>query len=117
MSVRRPLVLASGRPTELAATDQLPAGSIVGGLVLLGTYSVGETGLVTVGIAVRRYSVAIAGLLLTDRLVAVINGIPQNGSLQDVYPSAVGTASVGVLIPVLGVATTVTIPIVLYKVI
>lgn len=86
-------------------------------LALVGTYSVGESGLITLALAVRRYSLTISGLATTDRVLAVLNGVPQNGSLQDVYVSAANTLSVGALVPTLGVAATVTIPIAVYKVV
>jgi len=86
-------------------------------LALVGTYSVGESGLITLALAVRRYSLTIAGLTTNDRIVAVLNGVPQNGSLQDVYVSAANTISVGALVPTLGVAATIVIPIAVYRVI
>jgi hypothetical protein len=86
-------------------------------LQLVTTISVGEAALITLGLSVRRYNVAVAGVAVTDRLLAVLNGIPQNGSLQDVYVSSAGNISVGALVPVLGVAATVAIPIAVYKVI
>lgn len=117
MAVRKPLVLVSGRPTELAAADTLPASAIPGKtLVLLGTYSIGESTLVTLGLSVRRYTVTISGLATTDNILVVNNGIPSNGSLQDSYVSATNTLSVGALIPVLGVASTVAIGIAVYRI-
>lgn len=93
-------------------THPLPTGR----LSLLTTTSVGETALITLGLSVRRYSVTVSGVATTDRIVAALNGIPTNGSLQDVYVSATNTISVGALIPVLGIASTVAIPIALYRV-
>ena len=67
-------------------------------------------------LATKRYAVAVPGAALTDRLVVTLNGIPQNGILQDAYVSVAGTVSVGVLLPALGVAATVALPIAIYKV-
>lgn len=86
-------------------------------LQLVGTYSVGETALITLGLTVRRYPLTIAGLTTADRLVVSINGVPQNGSLQDVFVSAANTVSVGALIPILSIAATVAIPIAIYKIV
>lgn len=104
-----------GTATTAARSDHthpLPTGR----LQLVGTYSVGESGLITLALGVRRYSLTISGLATTDRIVAALNGVPQNGSLQDVYVSAANTLSVGALVPTLGVAATVAIPIAIYKV-
>lgn len=64
------------------------------------------------------YTLATAadGVTTADRIVATLNGVPQNGSLQDVYVSSAGNISVGALVPTLGVAATVSIPIAIYKV-
>lgn len=107
---------SAGTSTSAAREDHvhpLPSGR----LALIGTYSVGEAGLVTVALAVRRYSLTVTGVTTTDRLVVTLNGIPQNGSLQDVYVSAANTLSVGALVPTLGVAATVAVPIAVYKVV
>lgn len=82
----------------------------------MGTISVGESALITLGLAVRRYTATITGLAVGDRLFAVLTGAPSNGSLQDVYVSAANTVNVGVLVPVLGVAATVAVPIAIYRV-
>lgn len=86
-------------------------------LAFLTAISVGESGLVTLGLSVRRYTATVAGVVATDRLVVALNGIPQNGSLQDVYVSAANTISVGVLIPVLGIGSTVAVPIAVYRIV
>lgn len=91
----------------------LPAGR----LQLITTATVGESALITLGLSVRRYTVAAAGVTTADRIVATLSGIPQNGSLQDVYVASAGSISVGALIPVLGVAATVSIPLAIYKVV
>jgi len=107
---------AAGSAGNAAREDHvhpLPSGR----LQLVGTYSVGEAGLVTLALAVRRYSLTITGLTTADRIMATLNGVPQNGSLQDVFVSAANTLSVGALVPTLGVATTVAIPIAIYKVV
>jgi len=105
----------AGSATNAAREDHvhpLPAGN----LQFLATASVGETGLLMLNLATKRYAVAVPGAALTDRLVVTLNGIPQNGILQDAYVSVAGTVSVGVLLPALGVAATVALPIAIYKV-
>jgi len=120
--------LASNAPQPLGASALIGSSSAAaredhvhplpaGRSVLVGTYSVGETGLITLALAVRRYTLTIPGLVVTDRVFATLNGIPQNGSLQDVYVSAANTLSVGALVPTLGVAATIAVPIAVYKVV
>jgi len=107
---------ASGTSSNASREDHVHA-MPAGRLVLVGNYTVGESGLVTLALAVRRYPITATGVVTTDKIVAVLNGVPQNGSLQDVYVSAANTLNVGALVPTLGVATTVAIPISVYKVV
>jgi len=86
------------------------------GLVQVGTATLGETALVALSLGVRRYSVTITGLAATDKMMVALNGIPQNGSLQDAYVSAANTVNVGVLVPTLGIGAVISVPIVIYKV-
>lgn len=104
---------SAGTATNAAREDHVHPREVA----LLGTFSVGESGLVTLALAVRRYSLTVPGVTTADRIFATLNGVPQNGSLQDVYVSAANTVSVGALVPTLGVATTIAIPIALYKVV
>lgn len=83
-------------------------------LTLLGAATVGESALVTLGLSVRRYTVTTITVAAGSRIIAVNNGVPQNGSLQDVYVAAANNINVGALIPVLGVAATVSIPLAFY---
>lgn len=80
------------------------------------TGTVGESLLIGLQLGVKRYNVTVTGLTTSDRVVAALNGIPQNGSLQDVYVSAANTVSMGVLVPALTVGATISIPYVIYKV-
>lgn len=86
-------------------------------LQLVGTYTIGESGLLLLGLTIRPYTINISGIALTDRLVTTLNGIPQNGSLQDVFVSAAGVVTARALIPALAIASTVAIPIAIYKIV
>lgn len=85
-------------------------------LTLLGTATVGESALITLGLSVRRYTVTTVPVAAGARIIAVNTAVPQNGSLQDVYVSAANNINVGALIPVLGVAATVSIPLAFYQI-
>lgn len=85
-------------------------------LTLMGTTTVAETAGVLISLGVRRYSVTMAGIAVGDRLVAVLTGVPTNGSVQDVYVSAAGTINVGVLVPALAIGAQISVPLAIYKV-
>lgn len=86
-------------------------------LSLLTTATIGETTLISLSLGVRRYTVNVAGVVTTDRIIAVLNGVPSNGSLQDVYASAAGVVNIGVLAPALGIGATIAVPVALYRVV
>lgn len=111
MPLRKPLVLVSGRPTELGTAD-----TISGEMTLMGTTTVGETTLVTASLGVKRYTVTVAGVAVGDRIVTVLTGTPGNGTLQDSYVSAANTVSVGVMVPALGVGAVIAVPVAVYRV-
>jgi hypothetical protein len=106
---------AAGTSTNAAREDHvhpLPSGR----LELLTTATVGETGLLMLNLSTKRYTVTAAGAVLTDRLVVALNGFPQNGILQDAYVSAAGQVSIGLLLPALGIASTVAVPLAIYRI-
>ncbi len=78
--------------------------------------SVGETGLLMLNIATKRYTVAVPGVVPADRIGVALNGTPQNGIVQDAYVSAAGVVSIGLLLPALGIASTVAVPVAVYRI-
>lgn len=106
----------AGSSTNAAREDHvhpLPSGR----LELLTTATIGETGLLMLNLATKRYSVNAPSAVATDRVVVALNGIPQNGILQDAFvPAAGGSVSVGLLLPALGLAATVSVPIAVYRI-
>jgi len=85
-------------------------------LVLVGATTIAETIGLAVSLGVRRYSLAMTGAAVGDRLIVTLTGVPTNGSVQDIYVSAANTVNVGVLVPTLALGAQVSVPIAVYKV-
>lgn len=112
----QPLGTASaGSSTNASREDHVHAAP-ANRLSLLTTATIGETTLISLSLGVRRYTVNVTGVTTADRIIAVLNGVPSNGSLQDVYASAAGVVNIGVLAPALGIGATIAVPVALYKV-
>lgn len=107
---------ATGSSSNASREDHvhaLPAGR----LVQIATATLGETLLVSLSLGVKRYAVTVAGTAATDRIMVALTGAPANGTLQDAYVSVAGTVSIGLLLPALGIGSTVAVPIAIYKVV
>lgn len=87
------------------------------GLVQIGTATLGETALISLSLGVKRYTVNIAGVTTGDRIMAALSGVPTNGTIQDAYASAAGVVSIGVLVPAIGIGATISVPVVIYKIV
>jgi hypothetical protein len=90
------------------------------GLALVHTATIGEASLLQLSLGVKRYTVTVPpspGLATGDRLVVCLTGAPSNGTIQDAYVSAANVANIGILVPALGVASTVAVPVAIYKVV
>ncbi|KQM37944.1 hypothetical protein ASE59_11635 [Sphingomonas sp. Leaf10] len=106
---------SAGTSTNAAREDHahpMPAGR----LSLIGTATVGETTVLALALGVKRYTVAMSGLVVGDRIIAILTGAPGASSLQDVYVSGANTLNVGLLNPALGIGSTIAVPIAVYKV-
>jgi hypothetical protein len=106
---------AVGTSTSAARADHvhnLPTGL----LTQVATGTLGETLLVSLSLGVKRYTISAPGTATTDRLVVALTGAPSNATIQDAYVSAAGTVSVGLLLPALGIGSTVSAPVAIYKV-
>lgn len=92
----------------------LPAGR----LELIGTKTVTETMLISLGAGIRRITTSLTGVTLTDRLVGVVTGAPSAGAgLLDIYPSSTNNIGVDAIIPALGIGATWSIPLAVYRIV
>lgn len=90
---------------------QGPSGSI-----LVGTATLAESGLVTLSLGVRRVTTALTGTVTTASYVAVpVSAPPAGYSVQDCVCSTAGQITVGLLVPVLTVAGSYSIPVRIYR--
>lgn len=107
---------AAGTSTSAARGDHahpLPAGR----LELVGTYTQSETMVVSLNVGVARRSATLAGVLATDKLLAILSGGPTAGcELLNVYATAANTISIGLYLPALGVGATYSVPIAVYRI-
>lgn len=98
-----------------AKGDQGAAGPI--GAVLVGTVTLAETGLVTLSLGVRRLTVSLAGTLTAGSYIAIPVAAPPTGySVQDAYCSSANQITVGLIVPALGIASSYSISVRIYKV-
>lgn len=112
MAVRKPLVLVSGRPTELGAAD-----TIAGTLTNLGNVTVSETLLISLGLGMKRMALPLTGVALGDKLTFVSNGLATAGcEAVNVYASAANQVTVSYFVPVLGVGASYSIPITVFRI-
>jgi hypothetical protein len=106
----------TGSSTAAARSDHvhpLPAGR----LELIGTYTQTETMLVALNVGVARRTATLNGVLANDRLLAILVGAPTAGcELLNVYPTAANTISIGLYLPALGIGSTYTVPIAVYRI-
>lgn len=99
-------------------TDK-PTIPTTGRLVLVGNVTVTETTLLALGLGMKRMTLPLAGITMADvgKLVAVPNGTATTGcEVQNAYPAAAGSVSVGYFTPALGLAATYSIPVAIYRV-
>lgn len=99
---------------------QGPAGSAgstgPSGSTLLGAVTVSETLLVSLSLGTKRMTKALVGVMTTDKLLAVPNGLPTSGcEVVNAYPASAGNVSIGYIVPALGVGATYSIPVAVYR--
>lgn len=88
-------------------------------LQFVGNVSVSETLLISLSAGMKRMTVTLAGITTADmgKLIVVPNGTPTNGcEAQNAYPVATNSLSVGYYTPLLGIASTYTIPVSVYRI-
>lgn len=88
-----------------------------GRLSLVGNVTVGETLLVSLSLGMKRMTLPLSGVLTTDKLIAIPNGIATTGcEVQNAYPASANNVSIGYFVPALGIAATYSIPVSIYRV-
>lgn len=86
------------------------------GSVLVGQITLGETNILQTTLGVRRLTVALAGTTQGASYIAIpINALPVGFSVQDAVCSTAGQITVGVLVPVLQVLGSYSIPVRVYR--
>ena len=86
------------------------------GSTLIGTATLAESGLVTLTLGVRRVTTALTGTVNTASYVAVpVSAPPAGYSVQDCVCSTAGQITVGLLVPVLTIAGSYSIPVRIYR--
>jgi hypothetical protein len=111
-------VNGSGR-LILTYTDSTTAdaGSVVGptgpsGATLLGTVTLAESSLVTLSVGVRRVTLTVTGAVVGGNYLAFpVNALPAGYGIVDVYCTTAGQLTFGVIVPVLSVASSYSIPV------
>lgn len=89
-----------------------------GRLELIGTRTVSESMLISVGLGVRRVTTALTGVTTADRLVGVVTGAPSAGSgFLDCFPTSAGNIGVDAIVPALGIGATWSIPLAIYRIV
>lgn len=102
--------------------SQGPAGTpapTTGRLVLVGNVTVTETLLLSLALGMKRMTLPLAGITMADmgKLLVVPNGTATAGcEVQNAYPVAANSVSIGYFTPALGLASTYTIPVSVYRV-
>ena len=86
------------------------------GSVLVGQITLGETNILQATLGVRRLTVPLAGTTQGASYIAIpINALPVGFSVQDAVCSTAGQITVGVLVPVLQVLSSYSIPVRVYR--
>lgn len=86
------------------------------GSALVGTVTLSESGLITLALAVRRVTAALTGTITSASYVAVpVSAPPAGYSIQDCVCSTANQITVGILVPVLSIAGSYSIPVRIYK--
>ena len=84
---------------------------------LVGTVTLAESGLVTLALTVRRITQALSGTVTTASYVATpVAALPAGYSIQDCYCSTNNQITVGIIVPVLGIASSYSIPVRIHRI-
>lgn len=90
-----------------------------GRLVFVGNVVVTETTLLALGLGMKRMTLPLSGITTADmgKLLVVPNGTATTGcEVQNAYPVAANSISVGYFTPALGLAATYSIPVSVYRI-
>lgn len=84
--------------------------------ILVGQVTLAEAALITLSLGVRRLTVALAGVVPAGRYVAVpVSAPPAGYSVQDCYCTANGQITVGLIVPALGIASSYSIAVNIFR--
>lgn len=84
---------------------------------LVGTVTLAESGLVTLALTVRRITQPLTGTVTTASYVATpVAALPVGYSIQDCYCSTNNQITVGIIVPVLGIASSYSIPVRIHRI-
>lgn len=89
-------------------------------LQLVGNVVVSETLLLALALGMKRMTLPLTGVTVADmgKLIALPNGTPTAGcEVQNAYPVATNSVSIGYYTPALGLAATYTIPVSVYRIV
>lgn len=116
----------TGKPTTFPPSAHSHAISDVTGLqaaidakgpVLVGTVTLAESSLITLALGVRRLTVSLAGTVTAGSYIAIPTAAPPAGySIQDCYCSTNGQITVGLIVPALGIASSYSISVRIFRV-
>lgn len=110
---------AVGTSTNAAREDHvhpLPAGR----MEFIGNFSVAEQTLLALGLGMKRMTLTVQGVTMADmgKLMVVPNGVPTAGcELQNAYPVAANSVSIGYFTPALGLAASYALPGALFRIV
>jgi hypothetical protein len=100
-------------------TDKPTIPSSAGRLILVGNVTVTETTLLSLALGMKRMTLPLIGITTADmgKLVAIPNGTSTTGcEVQNAYPVAANSVSIGYFTPALGLGATYTIPVSVYRI-
>ena len=90
-----------------------------GRLTLIGNVTVTETTLLSLALGMKRMTLSLTGIATADmgKLVVIPNGTSTTGcEVQNAYPVAANSVSIGYFTPALGLGATYTIPVSVYRI-
>lgn len=105
--------------TDKPSTFAPAAHTHAGLLTLIGNVTVTETTLLSLALGMKRMTLPLTGIAMTDmgKLVVVPNGTSTAGcEVQNAYPVAANSVSIGYFTPALGIASTYSIPVSVYRI-
>lgn len=105
---------------DLTDKPTIPAAAPTNGrLTLVGNLNVTETTLLSLALGMKRMTLPLTGITTADmgKLVVIPNGTSTTGcEVQNAYPVAANSVSIGYFTPALGLGATYTIPVSVYRI-